>query len=58
MLIFFSLPSVGLPHRVGGCLVVAGGRASIKRLGRNTVIISSFLLFVFNYKIIIQLTNF
>ena len=58
MLIFFSLLAVALPHRIGGCLAVAGGRASIKRSGRNTVILSSFLLFVFNYKIIIQLTNF
>ena len=58
MLIFFSLPAVGLPYRIGGCLFVASGRSSIKKSGRNTIILSSFLLVFFNYKIIIQLTNF
>ena len=58
MLILFSLPAVGFPPRIDGCLIAAGGRVSIKRLGRKYYNSFFILLFVFNYKNIIQLTNF
>ena len=58
MLIFFSLPAVGLPRRVGGCLVVAGGRTSIKRSGRRILQFFFVLIFVFSYKINFPLTHF